>query len=576
MSYRNFSIESRNIKEGKYEDFDSSLSYDPIKLQSLNYKNWREFISYYRYYIDEFACDILGIDLYPFQRLILRAMARYQNSMFIACRGLGKSWLTAVFYICMAILYPGIKLGIASGSSQQARNVIIQKIKGELVKNENIAREIKFPIKTGWEDCYVGFKNGSEIRAISVAQDRGGDSARSWRFNAILIDEARLVKDNIIEEILIPMTKTKRTAAIHHRKVERGKVIFITSAYLKTHGLYDRFKFHYNEMMKGSNNYYVCALPYQIGVQAGLFEEEDILNELDKPTMSKDKFDYEYNAIFVGSSNESYYPYELTEQCRVLTKCELEQPKRSRNEYIIVHDVAVSKADYADNACTHVIKLKPKTNGTYIKDVVYTKTHRGMPLLEQRDFLRELIHIKFPNCIKLVIDIRASGEPLPSLFYETWEYTNKKTGTTLEYPPLVLDDDEKGMQLKGAIPIIRGVAATHMSNNTMYTCMKSYFEDKSIRLPIPSTEVDELYKSQEISFEALNVFLQTDILIQELSNIRQSLSNADNVVYDRISKNMKRDRAVSLAYGLSLIYEMEIYNKKHNIEDDPDDEYVFY
>ena len=52
----------------------------------------------------------------------------------------------------MGILYPGIKLGIASGMGQQARNVIIQKIKGELSKNPEIAREIQFPIKTGADD----------------------------------------------------------------------------------------------------------------------------------------------------------------------------------------------------------------------------------------------------------------------------------------------------------------------------------------------------------------------------------------------------------------------------------------
>ena len=74
----------------------------------LDYVEWTKFISYYRYYIDEFAVDILGVKLFPFQRLILRAMARYQNSMLIACRGIGKSWIVAVFYICTAILYPNI------------------------------------------------------------------------------------------------------------------------------------------------------------------------------------------------------------------------------------------------------------------------------------------------------------------------------------------------------------------------------------------------------------------------------------------------------------------------------------
>jgi len=575
-SHNNFSKKSRVIKEGKNDDFDSNLSYDPVNEEKIDIDEWVKFISYYRYYIDEFACDILGLKLYPFQRLILRAMARYQTSMFIACRGLGKSYLTAVFFICVAILYPNIKLGISSGQGQQSRNVIIQKIKGELAKNENVAREISFPIKTGADDCVVNFKNGSEIRAISLAQNQGGEGARSWRFNMILIDEARLVKTDIIEEILIPMTKTKRQSAIYHNKPEKGKVIFISSAYLKTSDLYKRFKFHYDKMITGSKDYYACTLPYQVGVKAGMFEEEDIVKELEKPTMNKDKFDYEYNAIFVGSNGESYYPYELTNPSRILEKCELEQPKKSNSEYIIVHDVAISSKNNSDNACTHVIKLKPKTNGMYIKEVIYTKTHNGMTLPDQMKYLRELVHIKFPNTIKLVIDIRGNGEPLPSLFYETWEYTDEKTKQVIEYPPLVLDDDEKGKNIKGAIPLIRGIASTNNLNNTMYTYMKSCFENGTLRLLSPSEEMDSVYKNNEITLDQYYNFIQTDLLIQELSNIKQDTTGHNNIVYERIVKTQKRDRATSLAYGLNVVNEMEEYNRKNmDNEYDEDDELIY-
>lgn len=120
---------------------------------------------------------MLGINLFPFQRLILRAMARYQNSMMICCRGIGKSWLCGVFMICMAILYPGMAIGIVSGNGNQARMVVKQKIEGELIKNENIRREIS-NIRTAADDCIVSFKNGSSIRAITLGVGQRGDSAR--------------------------------------------------------------------------------------------------------------------------------------------------------------------------------------------------------------------------------------------------------------------------------------------------------------------------------------------------------------------------------------------------------------
>lgn len=90
---------------------------------------------------------------------------------------LGKSYLCAVFMICMAILYPGMALGIVSGNGNQARMVIKQKIEGELQKNENILREIA-TIKTSADDCIVIFKNGSSIRAITLGVGQRGEGSR--------------------------------------------------------------------------------------------------------------------------------------------------------------------------------------------------------------------------------------------------------------------------------------------------------------------------------------------------------------------------------------------------------------
>lgn len=484
--------------------------------------------------------------------------------------------MSAVFFTVSCILYKGLKCGIASGQGQQARNVIIQKIKGELALNPKIAREIIFPIKTGADDCVVRFRNGSEIRAIVLGRNQG-DSARSWHFHYLLIDEARLVPDPIINKILIPMTKTKRAVAINHNQSEKGKVIFISSAYLKTSDLYKRFKYFYDKMAEGSKNYFVCALDYRVGIESGIFDEEDIEEEKTKPDMTSDVFAYEYEGKFVGSSNESYFPYEITNSCRILPIGELEQPKNSQAQYIIVHDVAISDAKDSDNACTHVIKLKPKTDSTYYKDIVFTKTHTGLTLPEQMEFLRELYHIKFPNTIKIIIDMRGNGEPLPSLFYDSWVYTNPKTGKVVEYPPLILDNDEKAkLSISNAIPILRGITATVGSNNTMYTYMKACFENKSLRLLKDSAEKDILYKNNEITLEEFQIFMQQDYLIQELSNIKQTTSQSGNIIYDRIVKTVKRDRATSLAYGLSYVNELETENKL--LEDDSDDteELVFW
>lgn len=565
-SYKNFSKKRRAEQDWSINNTDSPLSYDPINQESIDYEEWTKFLSYYRYYIDKFAVDVLGVNLFPFQRLIMRAMARYPNVMLICCRGLGKSWLCALFMICMAILYPGMAVGIVSGNGNQARMVIKQKIEGELLKNENIKREIA-SIKTSTDDCIVKLKNGSSIRAITLGTNQKGDNARGWRFQLVLVDEARLVRDTTLTEVIRPMIKTPRQNAIDlHDKypenpIEKGRMVYISSAWLKTCDLYQKFLNFYHSMTNGDRHYFVASLDYRVGIDAGLFSMEEIELERESPDMSLDKFMYEYEGVFVGSSNDSYYPYSLTNKCRVLDRCELAQPKKAKYEYVITHDVAVSTKAGSDNSCTHVIKLIPKANGTFDKHVVFTKTMNGASLKEQRELLRELLHIKFPNTEKLVIDVRSAGQGLLSLLEEPWSYRNDK-GEIEEFPPLIQDDDEETMKtLPNAEPIIRGVQATADFNSTYYPYMKSCFEDQSLKLLVDSSETDELYKAGKYSAEEQIMHVEHDNLMQELSNIKRDFGLSGQIVYNRIVKTAKRDRATSLMYGLSVVFEYEKQGK---------------
>ena len=567
-SYKNFSKRKQLENDwGFSENMDSPMSHDPINQEKIDYEAWTKFLSYYRYYVDEFAVDILGMtNLFPFQRLLLRAMGRFPNIMFIMCRGLTKAYIAAVFICCMAILYPGIAIGIVSGNGNQARMVIKQKIEGELCRNENIKREIK-TIKTATDECIVRFKNGSTIRAFNLGLGQKGDSARGWRFQLILVDEARLVKTEALKEVLIPMTKTPRTNAIELKKKypeapsEEGRMVYISSAWLKTCDLYQRFLNFYSQMISGDKNYFVASLDYRVGIDAGLFTEESMMNERNDPEMTLDKWAYEYEGRFVGSSNDSYYPYDITNPCRVIDRCETVQPKKCQYAYIITHDVAVSGKAGSDNACTHVIKLIPRKNGTFTKNVVFTKTMNGATLKEQRDLLRQLAHVDFPNTEKIVIDAQSAGQGLLSLLEEPWSTRNSK-GEIEEFPPLICDDDEEAqMLLPEAMPLIRGITATQEFNSTFYPYMKSCFEDRSLQLLVDSSEVDEQYKSGEYKPEEYLMHIEHDTLVQELSNIKQSYSENNRIVYTRIVSKKKRDRATSLMYGLSVVWEYEKQGK---------------
>ena len=60
--------------------------------------------------------------------------------------------------------------------------------------------------------------------------------------------------------------------------------------------------------------------------------------------------------------------------------------------------------------------------------------------------------------------------------------------------------------------------------------------------------------------------VEHDLMISELSNIKQEFTDSSNkLTYTRIVKRRKRDRATSLMYGLSYIFELENDAREKNV-----------
>ena len=79
--------------------------------------SWAE---YYRSNPHRFAADYLHLDLRLFQKILLIMMNISVNFVFIGSRGIGKTFLSAIFCVIRCILYPGTRICIASGTRGQA------------------------------------------------------------------------------------------------------------------------------------------------------------------------------------------------------------------------------------------------------------------------------------------------------------------------------------------------------------------------------------------------------------------------------------------------------------------------
>lgn len=76
--------------------------------------------AFYRANPHRFAHDFLHIDLKVFQQILIFMMNISVVFVFIATRGIGKSYLSAVFCVVRCVLYPGTKICVVSGTRGQA------------------------------------------------------------------------------------------------------------------------------------------------------------------------------------------------------------------------------------------------------------------------------------------------------------------------------------------------------------------------------------------------------------------------------------------------------------------------
>jgi hypothetical protein len=345
----------------------------------------------------------------------------------------------------------------------------------------------------------------------------------------------------------------------------KSKFIQTSSAYLKSCDFFTRFKNALTDIKQGNDDTFACSLNYKTGVRHGIIDEDFV--EAQRGDMNVASWEMEWNSRFIGDTEGSYFPYDLTEPCRVLDKVEYVQAKASKSRYLLSCDIATSARTYADNACLSVLKISELSNGTFQKYLVYIKTYHGQQLEILSKEIRQVC-IRFPNIEKVIIDVNALGEGIVSLLNSPFMDENN-----VEYPPFILDSFDK--TAGNALPIIRGVRADVKFNNRMATATRMCLENKTLHLPIPSNTMRrelELDKSSSdkkatLAMEEMAIYIETDALQFEMGNIVPVLTASGNIQYNTQSSNLHKDRYTSVGMALEYVLQLEEKNKENRRND---------
>ena len=392
----------------------------------LDTKKVESMVRFYRANPSIAAYDLLGVDLYGVQRVLLEAMWFRNFIIIIATRGAGKTYLQAVFAALTAMLYPGHRIGFVSASFRQAK-FMFQELE-RLYDRCPILREAcaKEPVH-GSDSFYLSFKNpagyqkpGSHIEAVPLGK---GDKIRGARFHTICADEMGSIPSDIFKMVIKPMAATTADPMFNVRRKQRedrllaeglitddertansdNRIIMTSSGNFKFNHLYTIYKEYREQMDAGNKKYFAARVPYNI--LPPNFLSEAIIE--DSKNLSSFEFKMEYEAGFISDSDGVFRASLLTKQTS--TNQSVEVTGESGCKYIMIVDPA--REETAATAIV-IVKLVPGIGGF----IVYAHELFSTPFPDQARFLKNLCR-KF-TVAGLFMDQGGGGKAIRDLFYE--------------------------------------------------------------------------------------------------------------------------------------------------------------
>lgn len=388
--------------------------------------------AFYRANIHRFAKDFLGLRLKLFQQILLTLMNDNSNGMFIGSRGIGKTFLTAVYCVCRAILYPGTRIVVCAKTRKQGRE-IIGKITEILMPMSSLLRDEIVGVTDNQFNSVVEFKNTSVIMTVCA-----NENARGARANVLILDESRLLDLKIVNGVLRKFLIVPRhcgfmdTTEYENEKSEDLQEIHLTSAWYSSSWCYELFRSMAANMIN-DRRYFTVALPYQLAIKEHLLTRERVENEMSESTFNEISWKIEMEAEFFEGTDGSLYSYDDITPARqlkfafypsqIISKIndkKLKIPPKLHNEVRILSvDVALMASTRGhDNDATAImidqLILSENGNGG-MNNIVYTENFEGLKTEAQALVIRRLYQ-QF-DCDRLVIDARGRLMPHGAVTY---------------------------------------------------------------------------------------------------------------------------------------------------------------
>lgn len=526
-----------------------------LKGFAKNKEKWRELCSYFRWYPDRFL-DFINpqdakISLYFYQRIYLRIMMRYRKVFITATRGTSKSYLQNLSFILRCIMYPRVKLFVTCVGKEQAAKISQDCIDDIFEHFPLLKDEVKTFIRSK-DYTKLIFHNGSRYDVVQMR-----DSTRGGRRHGGAIEEIcdKKFDGDMLNSVVIPLMANDRIAMCG--KVDPNEnhksELYITTASNQQHFAYKKMLEVYSDQIHGKSAFCV-GNSYELPCMFGQLDIDFVEDLKESPTYAITDFMREYESIYTGSNSDNLVSEEKLNKARFVRCAEWEHCGDDNIDYVLAYDVAREEGNENALSSLVVLKLTPKNDGSYIKEVVNIFNMEGTHDTIQAKFLKQKVNEFKPKI--LVVDANGLGSGVVDQLVLKLDDGN---------PPysVVNRPDYRKYEQPDSIPMVFALKAQEKEtkNTDIINRFMTMMNKIDVGLLVNQTnglkELEKKYKrkikeSEEIA-ELQTPYIVTGIMCEQIMNLRYK-QQGNNTQIERMSNRIQKDMFSALSYGLFWVY----------------------
>lgn len=525
-----------------------------------NEKLFQQYADYFMRYPDLFLDTVKSTDcpinLYYYQRIILRAMMRYTKFFGTFTRATSKSFLAIISEYLTCVFLPRSKRFVVSQFKKASLDITKQKLE-ELWTFYPILKQELAEQHMSTDYIELVFKNGSTFQILSLAA-----SQRGTRATGGIIEEAALVDGTMLGEVILPMMNVKRRLPNGDLDDDEphAQQKYITSAGTKTCFAYQRLIDLLVDQTIDPTDTFVCGAGYELPVHYGLLNKKFLREQKMSTSFSEESFARESQSIWTGVSEDAWFNVDKLLRARKLLNAERQYC--SCNNKDAYYEIACDIARYGGNDTSLiVIKVFPR-DGVWLKSVVYIENISKMAMHEQALRIKELIRLYKPY--EVVIDGNGVGA---GIIDEMVVPSMNARGQM--YPAYFVKNDPENYPTprdQKANEIIYNIKANPQMNSDIYSNLYVQINNGYVNLlaneRVAKQKLMSTKKGQQMTYlereKFLLPYIMTSRLIDEINNLQMQPTGAANqVAVKQISKKINKDRVSALGYGLYRIKDRE-------------------